>query len=180
VNSGLLEALAGGDMSFCIPYHDQHGQVQQILFTLRNCLYAPDAPVNLISVGALNEQDLVVTFNPGTSMELSLPPDDLDLPGFTFHATVIQRLSLFHYDFVLPDDDLLKPTDFSAISFPNVVPSPSLWHRQFGHLGKDVTRAALTQDYIQGAVFRGSFVYENCIACIISKSPQHSYAHNGH
>jgi len=57
-NSRSLEALAGGDVSFRVPYHDRHGQVQQIIFTLRNCLYAPDAPVNLISVGALNEQGL--------------------------------------------------------------------------------------------------------------------------
>jgi len=179
-NSGSLEALAGGDVSFCVPYHDRHGQVQQILFTLRNCLYAPDAPVNLISVGALNEQGLMVTFNPGASTELSLPPDDPDLPGFTFHVTVIQRLSLLHCDFVLPGDNLLKPSAFPAISFPDIVPSPSLWHRQFGHLGKDAMWAALTQDYVRGAVFWGSFSHENCIACIIGKSPQHSYAHNGH
>ena len=88
-NSGSLEALAGGDVSFCVLYHDCHGQVQQILFMLQNCLHVPDAPVSLISVGALNEQGLVVTFNPGASMELSLPLDDPDLTGFTFHATVI-------------------------------------------------------------------------------------------
>ena len=121
----------------------------------------------------------MVTFNPGSSTALSLPPDDPDLPGFTFHATVFRRLSLLHCDFVLPDDDLLKPTAFSAISFPNVVPSPSLWHRWFGHLGKDATWVALTQDYVRGAVFKGSFAHKNCIACIIGKSPQHSYAHNG-
>jgi len=178
-NSGSLEALAGGDVSFRVPYHDWHGQVQQILFMLQNCLHAPDAPVNLISVGALNEQGLVVTFNPGALTELSLPLDDPDLSGFTFHATVIRRLSLLHCDFVLPDDDLLKPSAFPAISFPNILPSPSLWHHHFGHLDKDAMQAALTQDYVRGAVFKGPFVHENCIACIIGKSPQHSYAHNG-
>ena len=157
-------------MSFCVPYHDWHGQVQQIFFMLQNCLYAPDAPVNLISVGALNEQGLVVMFNPGTLMELSLPPDDPDLPGFIFHATVIHRLSLLHYDFVLPDEDLLKPMVFSVLSFPNVVPSPSLWHCHFGHLGEDATWAALTQDYIWGAVFKphrlGSFCTWICVGLI--------------
>jgi len=121
----------------------------------------------------------MVTFNPDASTELSLPLDDLDLPGFTFHATVIRRLSLLHCDFVLPDDDLLKPSAFPAVSFPDILPSPLLWHCCFGHLGKDATQAALTQDYVQGAVFKGSFTHENCIACIIGKSPQHSYAHNG-
>jgi len=75
---------------------------------------------------------------------------------------------------------LLRPTAFPAISFPAVVPSPLLWHRRFGHLGHDATRAALTQDYVQGVVYQGPFERDHCIVCIIGKSPQHSYTHHGH
>jgi len=180
VNSGSLEALAGGNISFWVPYCNTLGQMGHLLFTLRGCLYAPDAPINLISVGTLTEHGLKVIFHPGGTTDLSLPPDDLDLPGFTFSATVIRCLSLLNCDFVLPDDNILKPVAFPALSFPKVVLSPSLWHRRFGHLGKDATRATLTQDYVRGVVFTGSFKHNHCIACIISKSPQHSYAHNGH
>jgi len=89
-NSGSLAALGGGDVSFRVPCVDRLGEPQNVVFTLRGCLYAPDAPINLISIGALNENGLKVTFNPGASTDLSLPIDDPDLPGFTFHATVFR------------------------------------------------------------------------------------------
>jgi len=177
-NSGSLAALGGGDVSFRVPCTDHLGKPRNVVFTLRGCLYAPDAPINLISIGALNENGLTVTFNPGASTDLSLPIDDPDLPGFTFHATVFRRLSLLNCDFIEPGDD--RPAVFSAVTFPAVTPSPSLWHCRFGHIGQDATRAALTRDYVTGAAYKGSFVHEHCIACIIGKSPQHSYSHNGH
>ncbi|KAF8804652.1 hypothetical protein BYT27DRAFT_7259129 [Phlegmacium glaucopus] len=55
-NSGSLAALGGGDVSFRIPFPDGTGQAQYILFTLCNCLHAPDAPINLISIGAIVHQ----------------------------------------------------------------------------------------------------------------------------
>jgi len=45
-NSGSLAALASGDVSFRVPYRDRDGRSHHILFTLRNCLHAPDAPIN--------------------------------------------------------------------------------------------------------------------------------------
>jgi len=179
VNSGSLEALGSGKVSFSVPYCDKRGDPGSIVITLHDCLYAPNAPINLISVGSLNEHGLTVVFSPNASTEISLPLDDPDVPGFMFSATVFRRLSLMNCNFILPADNLLKPSAFPAASFPSLVPSPSLWHRRFGHLGKDATRAALTQDYVRGAVFDGPFTHENCVACIIGKSPQHSYSHNG-
>jgi hypothetical protein len=29
-------------------------------------------------------------------------------------------------------------------------------------------------------IVRNTFILEHCMACIISKSPQHSYSHHGH
>ena len=175
VNSGSLAALGGGDVSFRVPCTDHLGKPQNVIFTLRGCLYVP---INLISIGALNENGLMVTFNLGASTELSLPIDDPDLPGFTFHAMVFRQLSLLNCNFVEPSDDQLAV--FSAVTFSAVTPSPSLWHCRFGHIGQDATCAALTQDYVTGAAYKGSFIHEHCITCIIGKSPQHSYSHNGH
>ena len=45
-NCGSLLAKASGDVSFHVPYEDRF-----VIFTLQ----APDAPINLLSVGALNE-----------------------------------------------------------------------------------------------------------------------------
>ena len=43
----------------------------------------------------------------------------------------------------------------------------------------EATREALTKDYATGVHFTGPFTAVHCIACIVSKSPQHPYAHNG-
>jgi hypothetical protein len=56
-NCGSLSAKGSGDVTFRVPFEDRY-----VLFTLRGCLYAPDAPINLISVGALNESRLTVMF----------------------------------------------------------------------------------------------------------------------
>ena len=148
------------------------------MFMLRGCLYALDAPINLISIGALNENGLMVTFNPGASTHLSLPIDDPDLPGFTFHAMVFHQLSLLNCNFIEPGDN--QPAVFSAVTFPDITPSPSLWHCCFGHIGQDATCTMLTWDYVTRAAYKGSFIHEHCIVCIIGKSPQHSYSHNRH
>jgi len=36
-----------------------------------------------------------------------------------------------------------------------------------------------TQDYVWEVVYQGPFESDHCIACIIGKSPQHSYTHHG-
>ena len=55
-----------------------------------------------------------------------------------------------------------------------------LWHHRFGHLGMEATRAALTKGYVTGVHFDGPFVQDHCVACIVGKSPQQLYSHNGH
>ena len=54
-----------------------------------------------------------------------------------------------------------------------------LWHRRFGHVGMDATRAALTKNYATGIKLDGSFIRDHCISCIVGKSPQKSYPYHG-
>jgi hypothetical protein len=49
-NCGSLSAIASGDVIFCLPFGGRF-----VLFTLCCCLHAPDTPINLLSVGALNK-----------------------------------------------------------------------------------------------------------------------------
>src|ERR1700678_954170 len=171
-NCGSLSAIASGDVLFHLPFGDRF-----VLFTLRNCLHAPEAPINLISVGALTENGLTVAFIPDGPTLISYPLSDLELPGFTFMATVIRRLSFLQLDFVLP---ALSSCALPAITFPKTKLSSTLWHHRFGHLGMEATRETLHKDYVTGVQLSGPFVQEHCMACIIGKSPQHSYSHNGH
>ena len=57
-NCGILQTLACGDVKYRVPF----GQ-QQIVLTLHNCLHEPDAPLNLLSVGAMQEKCMQIHFN---------------------------------------------------------------------------------------------------------------------
>ena len=108
---------------------------------------------------------------------ISFPPDHPTLPAFSLSATVHNRLSFIKLDFVLPP---VSPAALPALTFPRLKLDSTLWHRRFGHIGMDATKAALTKDYVKGVTFEGSFLWDHCVACIVGKSPQHPYSHNGH
>lgn len=139
-NCGSLNALGTGDVCFRYPFDGRH-----VLFTLRGCLYAPDAPINLLSVGALVERGMSCLFSPGGITKVFYPRDHAKLPGLAFSATVTNRLSFLRLDFVSP---VLSspPSAFPALvessSFPRLKVDSMLWHRHFGHIGMEATRAA--------------------------------------
>ena len=87
-NCGSLQVLGTGNILFCSPYGEHH-----VLFTLCGCLHAPDAPINLLSVGTLVEQGMSALFTPGGITKVSFPPTHPLLPDFSFLATVHNRLS---------------------------------------------------------------------------------------
>ena len=188
-NCGSLEALGTGDVEFRYPYRDRH-----VIFTLRGCLYAPSAPINLLSVGALVERGMSCLFSPGGITKVFYPPGHVQLPGFTFLATVSNRLSFLNLAFLSPEIppssvSTVSPSAFpararlppppAAYSFPPLKLDSLVWHRRFGHIGMDATRAALLKDYVKGVDFQGSFLRDHCIPCIVGKSPQRSYSLHG-
>ena len=190
-NCGSLEALGTGDVEFRYIFGNQ-----RVIFTLRNSLYAPSAPINLISVGALAERGMSCLFSPGGTTKISYSKDHPRLPGLSISATVVNRLSFLNLDFIPPDDLSVAatsslshvPTAFPAhatalppaYSFPRIKLDSILWHRRFGHIGMDATKAALTKEYVKGVHFDGVFVNDHCIPCIVGKSPQRSYTYHGH
>jgi hypothetical protein len=194
-NCGSLDALGSGDVEFRYPFGDRF-----IVFTLRGCLHAPSAPINLLSVGALVERGMSCLFSPGGITKVSYPSDHHKFPGFAFSATVSNRLSFLKLDFISPDTPeplacpatvvpshplVPIPSGLPAVaspshSFPRIKLDSMLWHRRFGHIGMDATRAALTKDYVTGVQLDGSFIRDHCISCIVGKSPQKSYPLRGH
>jgi hypothetical protein len=123
---------------------------------------------------------MVITFNMfGAPTTLSSPLRDLELPGFSMFAEVVCHLSFLKLNFIWPPE-LLDPMASPALTFPRTKYTLTLWHRRFGHVGMDTTWETLTKDYMVGIQYAGPFTQENCVACIIGKSPQHSYSHNGH
>ena len=185
-NCGSLEAHGTGDVEFRYIFGDR-----RVIFTLRGCLYAPSAPINLLSVGALAECGMSCTFSPGGITKVSYPEDHPRLPGLTLVATVVNRLSFLNLVFI-PPDPIITPTvpatalpaiaepSLPAYSFPRIKLDSTLWHRRFGHIGMDATRATLMKNYVKGVQFDGPFIQDHCIPCLVGKSPQRSYTFHGH
>ena len=83
-NCGSLDALGTGDVEFRYSFGDR-----SVTFTLRGCLYAPMAPINLLSVGALAERGLCCLFSPDGTTKIFYPDDHPRLPGFSLSASVV-------------------------------------------------------------------------------------------
>ena len=168
-NCGTLATLAIGDIKIKLMIDGK-----TIIWTLRNCLHAPTVPINLISVGALQEHHMSVVFS-FQKTTISFPSAHPQLSGLSFNAHVTQCLSLLNLEFVDPP---LLPVALHL--FPVTPPSPDTWHRRFGHLGHEASRNVLIGNYATG-IIKPSLPYptsSRCIPCLIGKSPQTPYAHN--
>ena len=123
---GSLDALGSGDVEFRYPFGDIH-----VIFTLRDCLYAPMAPTNILSVGTLVERGMSCLFSPGGITKAFYPADHPKFPNLTFSATVVNRLSFLFLDFIPPvAKSVPQAVAFSARVSPPVTvavsPSQSL------------------------------------------------------
>lgn len=169
-NCSFLATLAIGDVKIKLVVGNR-----TVLWTLKNCLHVPDVPVNLISVGALQEHHMSVAFS-FQKTTIPFPLDHPHLSGVSFDAHVTCHLSLLDLDFVLPASVL----PITLHLFTPAQNSPELWHCHFGHLGHKASKDMLTGDYATG-VHKPSLPYPTavwCIPCLIRKSPQAPYANN--
>src|SRR6202522_3275888 len=168
-NFGFLTTLAVGDIKIKLTFGDK-----TVTWTLWNCLHAPDVPINLISVGALQEHHMSVVFS-FQKTTICFPSDHPQLSGLSFDVHVTQRLSLLRLVFVPPPD---LPVALQL--FPVTQPSPDVWHRHFGHLGHEASKNVLNGNYATGIV-KPPTPYPSssrCIPCLIGKSPQAPYSNN--
>ena len=169
-NCGFLTTLAIGNVKFRLIIGEQ-----TITWTLKNCLHAPDVPINLISVGALQEHHMSINFS-FEKTTIAFPSSHPKLGGLSFDAQVIHRLSLLNLNYIPAN---ISPPSTALASFPVVPHSFELWHRRFGHLGQEATRDMLTKNYATGITYRSTtHTPTRCIPCLIGKTPQTPFAHN--
>ena len=98
-----------------------------VYLTLRGCLYAPMAPINLLSVGALAERGLCCLFSPGGTTKIFYPDDHPRLPVFSLSASVVNRLSFLtsNLTFIPPAVSLVSALSSSFSSFLSLLLSPN-------------------------------------------------------
>ena len=138
-NCGILTTLGIGDIKIKLSFGEK-----TVIWTLKNCLHAPDVPINLISVGALQEHHMSIAFS-FQKTTISFPPEHPQLSGLSFDAHVTRRLSLLNLDFIPP---ISLPVALHL--FPAVQNSPETWHRHFGHLGHEASKNVLNGNYATG------------------------------
>ena len=168
-NCGIFTTLGIGNVKIKLSIGNK-----SIIWTLMNSLHALSVPINLISVGALQEHRMTVNFS-FQKTTITFLSDQPSLSGLSFDAQVTHRLSLLNLDFILPPT---LPLAFHL--FPAVQNSPELWHHRFGHLGHEASKKVLTGNYATG-ITQTNTPYpltSHCIPCLIGKSPQAPYTHN--
>ena len=171
-NCGILKTLACGDVKIHVPFAHQ-----QIVLTLHDCLHAPDAPLNLLSVGAMQEKRMQVHFSEEDTI-IHFPSDHPVLSRHTITAVVFCCLSFMQCDFLPFESSLSDGSELAFPTFAKVELTPALWHRRLGHIGIDATRA-LMKNYAEGVVWTGLFTKEFYVPCLIGKHPQQPYTNYG-
>src|ERR1700678_3341839 len=83
-NCGLLTTLAVGDVKIKLTIGNK-----VITWTLQNCFNAPDVPINLVSVGALQEHKMSIVFS-FQKTTIIFPSDHPHLSSLSFDAHVAQ------------------------------------------------------------------------------------------
>jgi hypothetical protein len=132
-------------MKFCIVIKGK-----TIVWTLKNCLHAPDVPINLILVGALQEHNMSVIFS-FQKTTIAFPSSHPQLGSLSFDAEVIHQPSLLQLDYISANVTLLA---IVFTLFQVVSNSFELWHCRFGHLGQEATQDMLTRNYTTGITYK--------------------------
>ena len=135
---------------------------------LRDCLYAPDAVVNLLSAGCMA--------NRGWEIRFKGNPSHCEL---LFGNELLRCIPMVNYLCYL-DVSFVEPSgsDVAVFTpeFSLFIPAEwtwDLWHARFGHLGGDMSR--LLPASTQGVAVDSPCPQARCESCIIAKHPWEPY-----
>lgn len=177
--NGTLRTAALGCMSIQIDLTADETTTKTHL-NFNDCLHAPYAPVNIISVSRLVEANFHVVFGKETT-KIFFPPKQGKEP-FTKYmiAYLIGRLFFIRADFIVPmSTDIPKPIEVNPeriiLSYDHIPNTTDLWHRHLGYIGQDATRAMINQTYATGISKPSRVNNTHCISCIIGKFPARHY-----
>ncbi|KAJ3817369.1 hypothetical protein F5880DRAFT_1450833, partial [Lentinula raphanica] len=119
-----------------------------LVIELVDCLHTPEAPVNLISMGAMLEN------------------------GFTFQmkSSHVEVYPVDHQSYAVAD--IVSPFSIAMPVFVPRIPNGSLFHEHLGHPGVDLTNAILSGNSVVGLEdWNGTKMRGVCDSCLKGKHP---------
>ena len=183
-NCGVLTTLARGDVQILLRFR---GQTKLVM--LKECLHAPDAAVNLLSQGRLDEDGLYITTGGNRA---TLFRSTADATGTTQDILIeAPRIGYLYWptiEFVLPSSNLSVDTESTHASldllpdlvlYVHVPLTAELWHARLGHAGKDYTSIMLGGRYATGIKSTTKTMTSHCESCIIGKHPREPHPYRG-
>jgi hypothetical protein len=161
-NHGILLTKASGD---CLVRFTLKGVTTTV--KLRDCLHAPSASINLLSVGRMTAFGSKVgcTFDDGKFQIVRKNSDGTRTSIYEGEQTG-NNLFFVELEFVLPP----KNQSVETALFVKVPETMDLWHNRMGHIGETATRNLLRS--VKGVSFPSGDKLSKCEPCIIGKHAQ--------
>lgn len=164
-NHGSLPTSGRGD---CVALLTLNGQKRRVRLT--NCLHAPSAMMNLLSVGWMLSRGWECNFRGS--------PPRCDL---VYRGTSLGSLAMSNNLFIIDLEFLRPPTSSShspspGAEFTAFVQAPmtlDLWHARLGHIGGEAVRRLPL--FATGATLTSSMPLSRCESCILGKHPRQPY-----
>ena len=157
-NHGVLQTTASGD---CLVRFTLKGAMTTV--KLRDCLHAPSACINLLSVGrmmAVGSKVACVMDDGKFAIARKNPNGSRDN---IYEGVQSNNLYFVDLEFVYPPHR--RTTEL--VLFAKVAKTMDLWHHRMDHIGEDATRSLLRS--VKGVTFPPGDKLSKCEPCIIGK-----------
>lgn len=163
-NHGKLPTMGRGD---CVADLTIDGKVFRLRLT--DCLHAPGALVNLLSVGRMLKKGWACNFSP------SPPRVQLVYDGSALgEIPMTGNLFFLELKFILPSSHGPAPSPLNEMcAFARVPMSFDLWHARLGHVGGEAVRRLPL--FAKGVKLTTQAPLSKCEACIMAKHPRKPY-----
>ncbi|KIK15938.1 hypothetical protein PISMIDRAFT_16132 [Pisolithus microcarpus 441] len=163
-NQGSLNTEGYGNCVAVLKLGDK-----RIRLKLEHCLYAPNAVVNLLSVGRMVEHRWELRFK-GEPSWCELIHSDESLGCINMRG----QLCFLDVEFVRLLNSSSSQTSVSGLTaFTPSTLTWDLWHARLGHLGADIAR--FLPVIVTGAQVTSSAAQMRCESCIIAKHPRQPF-----
>lgn len=162
-NHGILETTGRGT---CVGWLTIGKR--RLRLRLSNCLHAPNAMLNLLSVSSMNAKGWDVSFRANMTCELTYKQNHLGAIPATgkLYAVDLDFIPVAH-----PATNLVRQPELSA--FAHVPLSLDLWHARIGHIGRSaVMRLDRTA---RGVTVESASPLSHCESCIVAKHPHQPF-----